>query len=82
MTGGEEMDEFEAEMQRRVAELRSRPNGGYPEDYRDPEWSTDAEFCDVVIPARATALERSLNEVLADLLPEGTRFEWGTKARQ
>ena len=35
-----------------------------------------AWFRDIVIPARMEALERSLNEALADLLPEGVRFEW------
>ena len=56
------------------------PAFGYPEDYRDPEYdgtvSGLAWFRDIVIPARMEALERSLNEALADLLPEGLRFEW------
>lgn len=51
-----------------------------PEDYRNPEWDgTTAGFRDIVLPARAKALEQSLNETFADLLPEGVRFEWTTK---
>jgi hypothetical protein len=49
---------------------------GYPEDYRDPECDGSLEeFRDIVLPARIRALERALNEALADLLPEGMRFE-------
>lgn len=48
-----------------------------PDDYRDPGWDvTTAGFRDIVLPARAKALEQSLNEAFADLLPEGVRFEW------
>jgi hypothetical protein len=76
MTGGGDMDEFEAELQRRVAELTSGPNNGYPEDYRDPAYDGTLEgFRDVVIPARLEAVTRSLNEAFADLLPDGCRFE-------
>ena len=54
-------------------------NFGYPEDYRDPEYDgTVAGFRDVVLPARVKALERSLNEAFADLLPEGAKWEWVT----
>ena len=78
MTGGEEMDAFEAELARRGAELLSRPNGGYPGGYRDPPYDGTIEgFRDVVLPARIGALEQSLNEAFADLLPEGCRFEYG-----
>ena len=67
-----------AEIDRRMAELAARPNGGYPEDYRDPEYDgTVAGFGDVVIPARLEAIGRTLNEAFADLLPEGCRFEYG-----
>lgn len=49
----------------------------YPEDYHDPPYDGTAEgFRDVVIPARLKAIERSLNEAFADLLPEGFRLEW------
>ena len=77
MTGGEEMDQFEAELQRRGTELLAGRNFGYPEDYQDPEYDGSvAGFRDVVLPARVKALEKSLNETFADLLPEGCRFEW------
>lgn len=50
---------------------------GYPEDYQDPEYDgTVAGFRDVVLPARVKALEKSLNEAFADILPPGARFEW------
>jgi hypothetical protein len=78
MRGGEEMDEFETELQRRGAELLSRPNFGYPEDYRDPDYDGTPEgFRDAVILSRLKAVEQSLNEMFADLLPEGCRFEYG-----
>lgn len=52
---------------------------GYPDDYRDPVYdgtiSGTEWWQDVVLPARAKALERSLNEAFGDLLPPGTRFE-------
>ena len=55
------------------------PPFGYPEGYRDPEYDgTVAGFRDVVLPARVEALERSLNEALAGILPPGMRFEWAT----
>ena len=77
MKGGEDMDTFEAELQRRGDELLAGRNFGYPEDYRDPEYDgTVAGFRDVVLPARVKALEQSINETFADLLPEGCRFEW------
>jgi len=51
---------------------------GYPEDYRDPEYDGTPEgFRDVVVPARLKAIEQSLNDTFADLLPEGCRFEYG-----
>jgi hypothetical protein len=76
--GGEEMDTFEAELTRRGDEFLSGARRfGYPEDYEDPPFDgTTAGFRDVVLPARVEALERSLNEAFADLLPEGCRFEW------
>jgi hypothetical protein len=75
--GGEEMDAFEAELRQRGTDLLAGRNFGYPEDYRDPEYDgTVAGFRDVVLPARVKALERSLNETFADLLPDGMRFEW------
>ena len=77
MRGGEEMDEFEAELARRGAELLARPNGGYPEGYRDPPYDGTLEgFRDAVIPARLKAVERSLNGAFGDLLPEGCRFTY------
>jgi len=77
MTGGEDMDAFEAELKRRGDALLAGRNFGYPEDYCDPAYDgTPAGFRDVVIPARLKALERSINETFADLLPEGCRFEY------
>ena len=77
MTGGEEMDAFEAELARRGGELVAGRNFGYPEDYCDPPYDGTVEgFRDVVIPARIEAIQRSLNEAFGDLLPEGCRFEW------
>ncbi len=53
------------------------PAFGYPDDYQDPEYDgTTTGFRDIVLPARTAALERSLNEAYAGLLPEGVRFEW------
>lgn len=53
---------------------------GYPGDYRDPEYDgTVAQFRDIVLPARVKALEKSLNEAFADLLPPGAKFEWVTR---
>jgi hypothetical protein len=74
------MDAFEAELTRRGDEFLSGARRfGYPEGYRDPPFDgTEAGFRDVVLPARVEALERSLNEAFADLLPEGCRFEWVT----
>ena len=81
MRGGEEMDQFEADLGRAMAELRSLPNGGYPEGYRDPEYdgtmSGLAWFNDVVLPARAKAVEQVINGAFADLLPDDCHFEWG-----
>jgi len=75
--GGEAMDAFDAELTRRGTELLAGRTFGYPEDYRDPEYDgTVAGFRDVVLPARVKALEKSINEAFADLLPEGCRFEW------
>lgn len=77
MRGGEEMDAFDAELQQRGTELLAGRNFGYPADHRDPEYDgTVAGFRDVVLPARVKALEKSINEAFADLLPEGCRFEW------
>ena len=47
----------------------------YPDGYHDPEWDgTEAQFRDIVIPARIQAITGKLN---ADLdLPDGLRFEW------
>ena len=48
----------------------------YPEGYADPPSDgTVAGFRDVVLPARIRAIEQSLSEALADLLPEGYRLE-------
>jgi hypothetical protein len=80
VTGGEEMDAFEAELAQRGAELLASPGDGYPEDYRDPPYdgtmSGLAWFRDVVIPARAKAVEQALGATFADLLPEGCRLEY------
>lgn len=77
MTGGDEIGAFEAEIKRRGDDLLAGRNFGYPEDYRDPDFDGTPEgFRDVVVPARLKAIERSLNEAFADLLPEGCRFEY------
>jgi hypothetical protein len=79
--GGEEMDAFEAELTRRGDEILAGRRFGYPEGYEDPEYDgTVAGFRDVVLPARVKALEGSLNDAFADLLPEGCRFEWTADA--
>lgn len=53
---------------------------GYPEDYQDPPFDgTTAGFRDIVLPARIAALEQSLNDAFAGILPPGVRFEWTTE---
>ena len=79
MKGGDEMDAFEAELTRRGDDFFAGRTFGYPDDYRDPEYDgTVAGFRDVVLPARVKALERSLNEAFADLLPEGMKWKWAS----
>ena len=49
------------------------PGSLYPEGYRDPPWDgSEAQFRDIVLPARTEAIGRTLNESLD--LPEGVRF--------
>lgn len=56
------------------------PAFGYPEGYRDPEWDgTAKDFGEKVLPARVAALERSLNEAFAGILPPGVKWEWVTE---
>jgi hypothetical protein len=47
---------------------------GYPDGYTDTEWTTEADFAERVIPARAEAL----NERLGGVLPDGMRFDWAS----
>ena len=52
------------------------PPSLYPPGYRDPEWDgSEAQFRDVVLPARVEAMERTLNEHLQELVP-GTEMRW------
>ena len=56
------------------------PGSLYPPGYRDPEWDgTEAQFRDIVLPARMAALAEGVNERYKDVLPEGVRFEWVAK---
>jgi hypothetical protein len=49
----------------------------YPDGYRDPEWDgSEAQFRDIVLPARLTAIAAEVNRRFADVLPEGARFKW------
>ena len=55
----------------------------YPKGYKDPPWertgipSVDEErFGDIVIPARAAAIRKSLNDHLASHGFADLRFEW------
>ena len=54
----------------------SLPPSLYPEGYRDPEWDgSEAQFREVVLPARSAAMLRTLNEHLQELMP-GTEMRW------